>query len=130
MLTGEAPAGAQTPQDGAVDLATIEVPREEAAEEEAKEPEHPARIWVQLATGRDVKALGFDWRRFARKAPEELSGFTAHTVPWGQANRLLAGPLESRSAARDLVNALKRKGIDTFLYASPEGTKIQELATP
>ncbi|MEO0698162.1 MAG: tetratricopeptide repeat protein [Pseudomonadota bacterium] len=130
MLAGEAPDTAVAPQDGAVDLATIEVPREEPPEPEPKEPEYPARIWVQLATGRDVTALGFDWRRFARKAPDELSGFEAHTVPWGQANRLLAGPLKSRSEARDLVNALARKGIDTFIYASPEGTQIQELATP
>ncbi|MEL6737997.1 MAG: SPOR domain-containing protein, partial [Pseudomonadota bacterium] len=126
------PAPSEAAQQGAVDLATIEVPLEQPlqAESEPKEPEHPARIWVQLATGRDLKALGFDWRRLARKAPDELSGFEAHTTPWGQANRLLAGPLEDRSEARDLVNALATKGIDTFIYASPEGTQIQELATP
>lgn len=130
MLKDETPAPAPDAEQGAVDLAKIEVPREEPPEPEPKLPEHPARIWVQLATGRDLKALGFDWRRLARKAPDELSGFEAHTTPWGQANRLLAGPLETRSAARDLVNALASKGIDTFIYASPEGTQIQELATP
>ncbi|MEM6857261.1 MAG: tetratricopeptide repeat protein [Pseudomonadota bacterium] len=132
MLEDATPAPVVSAQQGAVDLATIEVPREEPlqAEPEPKEPEHPARIWVQLATGRDLKALGFDWRRLARKAPDQLHGFEAHTTPWGQANRLLAGPLEDRSAARDLVNQLAAKGIDTFIYASPEGTKIQGLTTP
>lgn len=111
----------------AVDLATIEVPREAAAKPEPSEPKHPARIWVQLATGRDTGALKFDWRRLVRKAPELLGDFKPHVTPWGQANRLLAGPLESRSEARDLINALKEKGIDTFRFSSPEGVEIKEL---
>lgn len=109
----------------AVDISAIEIPRE--APPEPAEPQHPRRIWVQLATGRNVDALGFDWRRFVRQAPELLEGYSPHVTPWGQANRLLAGPLESRAAARRLVNALAEKGIDTFSYTSPEGTVIQAL---
>nr|WP_298926133.1 tetratricopeptide repeat protein [uncultured Erythrobacter sp.] len=114
----------------AVDLAAIEVPRESQPEPKAgtpKEPQHPSRIWVQLATGRDVSALKFDWRRFSRKAPGVLDDFAPHVTPWGQANRLLAGPVSSRGEARDLMNALKEKGIDTFRFTSPEGTEIKEL---
>lgn len=110
-----------------VDLAAIEIPREAAPAPEPASPAHPRRIWVQLATGRDVNALKFDWRRFARQAPELLGDFEPHVTPWGQANRLLAGPLADRDAARTLVNALSEKGIDTFAYTSPEGTEIQEL---
>ena len=73
---------------GAVDIAAIEVPREAPPGPEPEQPEHPSRIWVQLATGKDLKALGFDWRRFARKAPEMLSEYEAHTVPSGKAHRL------------------------------------------
>ncbi|EAQ29310.1 hypothetical protein NAP1_01020 [Erythrobacter sp. NAP1] len=109
----------------AVDIAAIAVPRE--APPAPVEPEHPRRIWVQLATGRDLNALKFDWRRFARRAPELLGDFEPHTTPWGQANRLLAGPVADRAAARELVNALSAKGLDTFAYTSPEGTEIQEL---
>jgi len=116
------------PSDGAVDIAAIDVPRE--APPEPKAPAHPSRIWVQLATGRDLKALGFDWRRFTRKAPDLLKEYTPHTVQWGQANRLLAGPLESRQEARQLINALNTKGLDTFRYTSPEGTEIQALKVP
>lgn len=108
----------------AVDLASIDIPREAPP---PAEPEHPRRIWVQLATGRDLAALKFDWRRLARQAPDLLGGFEPHTTPWGQANRLLAGPLVNRDAARTLVNALAEKGIETFAYTSPEGTEIQEL---
>lgn len=117
-----------TPAAGAVDLASIEIPREAPpAPEPAPEPDHPSRIWVQVATGRDLDALGFDWRRLARKAPDLLGDFTPHTVPWGEANRLLAGPITSESKARDLINQLKGKGIDTFAFTSPEGLAIQEL---
>lgn len=124
----EVPDGAASVSEGAVNIAAIDVPLEAEPEPEPEpEPEHPSRIWVQLATGRDVTALGFDWRRFKRRAPDLLEGYEPHTVPWGQANRLLAGPVASRKAARDLVNALKQKGLDTFSYTSPEGSEIQPL---
>ncbi|MFL0357310.1 tetratricopeptide repeat protein [Erythrobacter sp. GH1-10] len=113
--------------NGAVDIAAIEVPRETPPEPEPTEPVHPSRIWVQLATGRDVSALKFDWRRFARTAPDLLGKFDPHVTPWGEANRLLAGPVKDRAEARELINALKAKGIDTFRYTSPEGTEIKEL---
>ncbi|MGB3469513.1 MAG: tetratricopeptide repeat protein [Erythrobacter sp.] len=138
LLTDPAPTGdTQTgTASGAVDLAAIEIPREDSAkassrpepkQSEPEKPANPRRIWVQLATGRDLKALSFDWRRFSRKAPRLLGKYEPHTVPWGQANRLLAGPVESPEQARDLVNALKQKGVETFSYTSPEGTEIQQL---
>ncbi|GMN03192.1 tetratricopeptide repeat protein [Erythrobacter sp. MTPC3] len=115
----------------AVNLAAIQIPREttpspQPAAEPVK-PDHPSRIWVQVATGRNVSALVFDWRRLSRRAPDLLGDFTPHVTPWGQANRLLAGPVESREAARDLINALGEQGIDTFRYTSPEGAEIKEL---
>ena len=115
----------ETGSSEAVDLAAIEIPRE--APPAPAEPAHPRRIWVQVATGRDLAALGFDWRRFVRQAPELLGDFDPHVTPWGQANRLLAGPLDNASQARNLINALAEKGISTFAYTSPEGTEIQRL---
>lgn len=109
----------------AVNIAALDVPREAAPE--PAEPEHPRRVWVQVATGRDISALKFDWRRISRKASRELRGLSPHVVAWGQSNRLLAGPVEDSSEARRLVNALSEKGIDTFSYTSPEGTEIKEL---
>lgn len=107
-----------------VDISTFQPPREVEA---PPEPAHPSREWVQVATGRDRSALRFDWRRMARKAPDLLSDFSPHVVRWGQANRLLAGPVESRADARALVNALKAQGMDSFPYSSPEGEEITEL---
>ncbi len=125
--TGEMPIASDTAQ--AVDLSAIEIRRDASPEStsEPAQPTHPRRIWVQLATGRDVNALKFDWRRFARRAPDLLGEFEPHITPWGQANRLLAGPIDSRADARALVNGLAEKGIETFSYSSPEGTEIQEL---
>jgi len=108
----------------AVDIAAIEAPREPAPSTVA---EHPRRVWVQVATGQDLSALAFDWRRLSRRVPGLLSEFEPHTIPWGQANRLLAGPLASESEARKLINALAARGIDTFPYTSPEGTEIHQL---
>ncbi|WP_298464678.1 tetratricopeptide repeat protein [uncultured Erythrobacter sp.] len=123
--TGDLP-DAKTGSD-AVNIASIEVPREAQVAPEPAEPVHPRRIWVQVATGRDRSALRFDWRRITRKASRLLRDYDPHVVAWGQSNRLLAGPVESTGEARRLVNALGEMGIDTFSYTSPEGTEIQEL---
>ncbi|GIX18929.1 MAG: hypothetical protein KatS3mg120_0605 [Erythrobacter sp.] len=120
---------------GAVDLSRIAIRREPPPEKpkpkdppkEPPKPLHPSRVWVQVATGKDVKALGFDWKRISRAGGPVLAPLKPHTVRWGAANRLLAGPLESRDKAEALVRTLKGKGLDTFLYVSPEGEQIQPL---
>ena len=122
---GGATRSTTTPSSGAVNIAAIDVPRE--APPKPEPPKHPRRHWVQVATGRDVSALRFDWRRFARNAPELLGEFDPHVTPWGQANRLLAGPLPSSAAARELINALKAQGLDSFAYTSPEGEEIIKI---
>jgi cell division septation protein DedD len=124
----------------AVDITRIQPRREAAAKAEAKpeapsarkpkeppKPVHPSRHWVQIATGREVAALKFDWRKFEKQGGDLFKGLTAHTARWGAANRLLVGPLASADKARDLVKSLKGKGIDAFTYQSPEGEEIQGL---
>jgi tetratricopeptide (TPR) repeat protein len=124
----------------AVDISRILVRREVAVRPEAKpeikpeakpkeppKPVHPSRQWVQVATGRDVAALKFDWRRFERQGGDLFKGMTPHVTRWGQANRLLVGPLANPENARDLVKQLKDKGLDSFTYTSPEGEEIRAL---
>jgi tetratricopeptide (TPR) repeat protein len=110
----------------AVDITAIAPPRE-VASTPATGPADPERIWLQVATGRDPAALRFDWRRITRRADGLLADYKPHVTPWGQANRLLAGPVATREDARALINALAEKGLDTFSYVSPEGTRIQVL---
>lgn len=121
------PAGnSASPNSGAVDISQIEPPREREEEEQA-EPDHPRRVWVQIATGRDRSALRFDWRRFSRKAPDVLEGKGPFVTSWGETNRLLAGPFVNTRVARTAVNDLSEADIDSFIFTSPEGKEIEEL---
>ncbi|WP_379549365.1 tetratricopeptide repeat protein [Qipengyuania sp. DGS5-3] len=115
--------------EGAVDITSIEPPREVEEVEEAVPPEpvHPARHWVQVATGRDRAALRFDWRRIARAAGGLLEGKGPLVATWGQTNRLLAGPYDSARSAREIVNDLKELEIDSFSFSSSEGQEIESL---
>lgn len=118
---------------GAVDVTAIQPPRERAASPPAPAraapppPEHPARHWVQVATGRDRDALKFDWRRISRNANSLLDGKGPFVTPWVEANRLLAGPYPSAGDAREIVTQLKAMGIDAFTFASPRGQEIETL---
>ncbi len=101
------------------------IPTEKPKPKQPAKPVHPSRVWVQVATGKNAKALGFDWRRISKSGGGTLSKLKPHTTPWGVAHRLLAGPVDSQEEARKLVRELKRKGVDSFLYVSPEGENIQ-----
>jgi Flp pilus assembly protein TadD len=116
----------------AVDLTRITIKREAPPPppkpKEPPKPVYPSRIWVQLATGKNASALGFDWRRLTRgEAGAVLGKLKPYTTPWGEAHRLLAGPIDSRDKAQALVRELKAKGLDSFLYVSPEGEEIQPV---
>ena len=115
----------------AVDISRIAIRREPPPPppkpKEPAKPAHPSRVWVQVATGKDVSALAFDWRRISRAGGAPLAKLKPHTVRWGAANRLLAGPVDSRDAGQALVRELKAKGLDTFLYVSSEGEEIQAV---
>lgn len=91
-------------------------------------PSHPSRIWVQIGVGRDKSALGFDWRKFQRTEAELAKGRKAWTTPWGQTNRLLVGPFETRAAAQAFVKTLRKDGDDAFVWSSPAGQAIDALA--
>jgi Flp pilus assembly protein TadD len=94
---------------------------------EPKKPVFPSRIWVQVATGRKIPALAFDWKRLSKEGGASLAKQKPHTAKWGQTNRLLAGPFTSRDKAEALVRELKKKGLDVFLYVSEEGEEVQLL---
>ncbi|NTZ42179.1 tetratricopeptide repeat protein [Altererythrobacter sp. SALINAS58] len=121
---------------GGIDITAIDPPREiRRAEprpaapvaETPPPPAHPSRIWVQVATGRDRDALAFDWRRISRKAGDLLADQKGHLAEWNDANRLLAGPLASRSAAQELVTALKAEDVDSFVFTSRAGEVVEPL---
>jgi hypothetical protein len=118
------PSATSRAASGGVDITRIEIPRERAEPEPSA---HPARHWVQVATGKNREALAFDWRRIARQADGRLTGKGPFVTPWGEANRLLAGPYESASVAREMVNELKALGVDSFPFSSSTGEEIEPL---
>ena len=135
------PSSSDARAPGAVDITAITPAREmpaprpappkpapeKPAPAEKAAPAQPARIWVQVATGQDRKALAFDWRRLVKKGGDTLDGKGPFVARWGQTNRLLAGPFSSRDAATGTIAALKEKGIDSFRHDSSEGAVVEKL---
>lgn len=123
------PAADPTPVAGAVDVRRIAAPRPKPKEEaKPPPPSHPSRIWVQVATGRDKRALGFDWRRMTQKAEAAFRGKSAHVSDWGQTNRLLTGPFPNAAAANQFIAQLRRADLDgAFVWTSPAGQVVDAL---
>jgi len=102
-------------------------------EAEAKKAEklakaaNPARHWVQVATGSDVKALAFDLRRMAKKYPELFKGQDGWTSQWGQTRRLVIGPFDSLKAAKEWDSDYRKAGGDSFLWSSTDGLEVEKL---
>lgn len=95
----------------------------EAAEKKA----NPARIWVQIATGANAKALAFDYGKFAKKNPALFKGKSAATTEWGKTRRLLVGPFKDRPAAQDWLGDYKKAGGDGFLFNSDAGQSVDPV---
>jgi Flp pilus assembly protein TadD len=112
---------------GAVDITAFEPRRERPKAEEPKPPAHPMRYWVQVATGRDLQALAFDWRRIQRAAGEVLADRNGFTAEWGQTRRLVIGPYANAGEAQKAVTALNEKGVDSFAFTSAAGEEVAPL---
>lgn len=116
----------------AVDITRITPAREapppapEPQPEPKPEPE-PSRHWVQVATGRDVAAFRWDWRRITRNAGGLLDGREAFHTRWGESNRLVTGPFASEAEAQEFVTALGAQGISSFRFTSAAGEKLTPI---
>ncbi|MFM5885307.1 MAG: SPOR domain-containing protein [Novosphingobium sp.] len=100
----------------------------DAKDDKGKTPNSPSRIWVQVATGRDRKALAFDWRRLARDEAALFKARKPFISAWGQTNRLLTGPFETAAQANAFVAQLKKAGVDgAFAWNSPAGQVVDAL---
>jgi len=95
----------------------------EAAEKKAS----PARIWVQVATGANVRALATDYGKFAKKSPDVFKGKSGATTEWGKTRRLLVGPFKDRKAAQDWLTSYKKGGGDGFLFNSEAGQAVDPI---
>lgn len=129
------PVEKAAPASGAVDIRSIEPAKPEPKVEEKPKPKkpappaHPSRIWVQIGIGRNTDAIAFDWRRYTRQAPELFKGRKAHITEMGRTHRILAGPFDSRKAANEFVQDLRKEGIEGALpWTSPAGQVVDVLS--
>lgn len=123
------PVADVAPVAGAVDVRRI-VPARPKPPEKTKPapPAHPSRIWVQIATGRNKAALGYDWRRMSRQAEAVFRGKSPMISAWGQTNRLLTGPFPTEASANAYVVQLRRADIEgAFVWTSPAGQVVDAL---
>lgn len=97
--------------------------KEEAAEKKA----NPARLWVQVATGANAKALATDFGKFAKKSPAIFKGKAGATTEWGKTRRLLVGPFKDRKTAQDWLADYKKAGGDGFLFNSEAGQSVDPV---
>lgn len=88
---------------------------------------NPARIWVQIATGANVKALAFDYNRLAKRNAALFKGKSGSTAEWGQTRRLLIGPFKDRKSAQDWLADYKKAEGDGFLFNSDAGETVDPL---
>lgn len=107
--------------------------RERAAAEAAARAEaelrrrHPARTWVQVATGADVSALGFDCRRLTRQYAASFEGKSCSSAVWNRTRRLVVGPFPNATAARTWLSTYSRAGGDGFVWSSDVGEEVTPI---
>jgi Flp pilus assembly protein TadD len=122
----EAAEAAKREKDSAA--AKLEAEADAKAKEEAAEKKaNPARIWVQVATGANAKALATDFGKFAKKSPAVFKGKSGATTEWGKTRRLLVGPFKDRKAAQDWLADHKKAGGDGFLFNSEAGQSVDPV---
>lgn len=114
-------------EKAAADKRAAERAATQKAAEDAKRAEaekNKARYWVQIATGRDVNALKFDYRRISRKQADLFKGKSGSTSKWGQTNRLVVGPFDDLSSAKTFESEYRKGGSDGFVWRSGDGTIV------
>jgi hypothetical protein len=115
-------------REEAAEQTRVRAAAEAAAREEAEtRRRNPARIWVQVATGADVSALGFDCRRLARQYASSFEGQSCASAAWNRTRRLVVGPFRNQGAAREWLNGYSRAGGNGFIWSSDAGEEVSPV---
>ncbi|MBB5707263.1 tetratricopeptide repeat protein [Sphingopyxis panaciterrulae] len=122
----EAAEAAKREKEEAAAKAKAEAEAKARAEAEKKKA-NPARVWVQIATGSNLKALAFDYNRFAKRNAALFKGQSGSTADWGQTRRLLVGPFKDRKSAQAWLADYKKAEGDGFLFDSEVGEIVEPL---
>ncbi|MBJ7253433.1 MAG: hypothetical protein JHD25_01500 [Sphingomonadaceae bacterium] len=136
------PKSEQQPLQAPVDLKKLKPLAPKATAEPAKvakvdpkvvakakaQKDHPARYWVQIATG-NANALGFDYRKLIKTYAALLKARNPYTSEWGRTDRLLVGPFPDLKAAMKWEADYKKAGGDAFMWKSEIGEVVNPLKT-
>jgi hypothetical protein len=82
---------------------------------------------VQVATGSDVAALGYDCRRLARQHAASFSGQSCASAVWNRTRRLVVGPFRSAAAARAWLGTYSAAGGNGFVWTSDVGQEVTPI---
>lgn len=113
----------------AAQAAAEEAAKREKAEKAAAAKRNPARIWVQIATGRNDSGLGITFRRIRSDNEAALKGLSGWSAPYKATNRILVGPMKSAAAARELVGKLAKNGVSAMTFNSDAGEEVEKIGT-
>ena len=112
----------------AAQTAAEQAAKREKAEKEAAAKRNPARIWVQIATGRNNSGLGLTLRRIRSENEVALKGLSGWSASYKATNRILVGPMKSAAAARELVGKLAKNGVSAMTFTSGAGEEVEKIA--
>lgn len=111
----------------AAQTAAEEADKREKAEKAAAAKRNPARVWVQIATGRNDAGLGITLKRIRSDNETALKGLSGWSAPFKATNRVLVGPMKSSAAARELVGKLAKNGVSAMTYSSDAGEEVEKI---
>ena len=88
---------------------------------------HPARLWVQVATGANEAGLSRTLSRLREQAPAALKTVGGASVPFKSTNRVLVGPFKSAAEARAVLTKLTKAGVSATTFNSTVGQEVTKL---
>lgn len=86
------------------------------------------KIWLQLASGSNIDALGGRFRQLKAKNPDLFDGLRPYVSRDGSGGRLLIGPFRGTSDADTLAEDLQTEGIAAFKWSNSQTDRIAPLA--
>jgi hypothetical protein len=92
------------------------------------QPVQDSKIWLQLASGRNEKALSEDFERMKRDNGDLFKGITAYVAEGSDRARLLVGPFRGPSDAKIFADDLHSIGVSAFRWSNSDSDRIVPLA--
>ena len=91
-------------------------------------PAQQPKIWLQLASGQDEKALSAEFAQMKSRNRDLFEGITAYVAESGDRARLVIGPFRGSSDARIFSDDLHTVGLDSFRWTNSASDRIVPIA--